>query len=421
MSKFTCAVTGKTVEAKGDRMPRGWKRLADGSPCSPAGWEQRYSLRVVNLVISPSDGDWASFRSTIKAAWSESQSLAQWALDECFRRDVRRTPESPTKMPAAQKIYLYGLAKESYHRWGVWAGAYGSANCILRRAESKWRESRYAVLWTQSERPAIFSYPQPYVLDANQWKLIPPGESDDRKQWRASIAMSGGRLIANLRRGNKSNRWGDKWTEAIEALATGNAIQAEAAILRRKVVSDDHRVAGNSSENGVKSRFDYILKLVLFVPREERRDKKLKEKTLYVSTQPDCLLTILDEDRERLWSANYDHVRRWIVGYARRLQRLSEDAKADRRGRRGNMLAQERERMRIKHQNRMRDVIHQLSHQVVDYAQRRRASKIEFNDTEHGYIVEFPWFALRQAIESKAKDQMIDFSHVGVASDDVGQ
>lgn len=45
---FTCATCAKTVEAKTDRVPRGWTRHQDKLWC-PACWGKAYVIRAVTI------------------------------------------------------------------------------------------------------------------------------------------------------------------------------------------------------------------------------------------------------------------------------------------------------------------------------------------------------------------------------------
>jgi hypothetical protein len=426
MEAVTCVVTGEKREAKPTkkgnlRLPRGWRRLPDGRPCSPDGWSQLYALQVLHVVLRPADGQWKPFRELLRGAWTESRALAQWALDQCFQGDVRRTPDSPDRMPKPKPIYLYGLAKENYPRWSQWEGAAASANCTLRRAEKKWRETRRAVLWYGSDRPPIYGYPQPYILDADQWDVVAPDE-DDKQEWKASLALPGGRILCTLRQGKRAGRAHNRKrldTHVLKALAAKEAVKVEAAVIRRLVNGSDHRTgSAQSNGQGVRVTYEECLKIVCYIRKRARKHENAK--TLWVVTQPDCLLSVLDEDKDRLWNLNADYVRKWIVGYSRRLQRLSEDAKAERRRPRDKKmpLAQDRQQLKLKQDLRMKSALHELSRQVVNYVLRARATKVEYKDQEKRYIESFPWFVFRESyLVPKLKAEGIEFVHTNKAQE----
>src|SRR6266702_4513974 len=98
MPEMTCSGCQKvqTVRAtpKGERVPRGWQRLAASVYCGEC-WTKRYRLRAVTFPVAEVLGDvpWSEFTDALKQCWGLSTSLANWAVTELAKADTVRTPD----------------------------------------------------------------------------------------------------------------------------------------------------------------------------------------------------------------------------------------------------------------------------------------------------------------------------------------
>ena len=128
---------------------------------------------------------------------------------------------------------------------------------------------------------------------------------------------------------------------------------------------------------------------------------------LIVRSMPDSLLVALNVKEEKLWTYNADHVVRWQVEHRRRLQRFSEDAKSEQRP--VPSFVQLREKLVERQRDRMRTTIQQIAASLVGYAIRRRFASIRYNDTDHSFCDQFPWFLLRERIRTDCDEAGIGF------------
>ena len=117
----------------GARLPRGWKRHAEAVWCD-ACWRRAYVLRAVTIPIArPAEGEWTAFRALLRLAWSESTTLANWAVGHLAAADVVRRP-GDDRMPAMARLNLYGEFQR-YAGRDRWVGAATSAASLLRGVE----------------------------------------------------------------------------------------------------------------------------------------------------------------------------------------------------------------------------------------------------------------------------------------------
>jgi hypothetical protein len=57
----------------------------------------------------------------------------------------------------------------------------------------------------------------------------------------------------------------------------------------------------------------------------------------------------------------------------------------------------------------MRTTIQQIAASLVGYAIRRRFASIRYNDTDHSFCDQFPWFLLRERIRTDCDEAGIGF------------
>lgn len=367
MTTFVCAGTGKTVEARTDRLPRGWKRLGDAT-YSPEGWRERYVLRAVTLpVVSPVDATWEEFRNALRTAWADTTAVANWAVRELLKADVVRTPDLE-KLPPMPSLYLYPGAREIAPDLST-----QSVVSTLQAVEQKYRAARYDMIWRRATSPPSYRYPTPYPVHNQAWKALvgPDGEA------LVSFPMGGRRWTLRLRGGPQFRRQLGQHRQ----IASAEALRGELAIYQR---------------DGL-----VMAKLVAWLPRTERKGRS-EGCTMVVRTSEGALLLYqVEGDRER--KSVQDQVRRWTAEHRRRLQGLSDDRKREKRvpAERLRAMQEQSDAWVRKHRRRIDTVLHQVTAEVAGVAERRGVTRAELDIEDRGYVESFPWHRLVERLKWK--------------------
>jgi hypothetical protein len=116
-----------------------------------------------------------------------------------------------------------------------------------------------------------------------------------------------------------------------------------------------------------------------------------------------------DKD-EKLWTYHGDHLRRWVVEHRKQLQHWSDDSKFEQRP--VPSFAERRTAATDKFHQRMSTACHQIAMQIAGYANRRRFAQVRYDDTERGFVGEFPWQRLQDLIAEKLDALGIEYEHV---------
>lgn len=384
----------KPMKGGGAKLPRNWKRAVqgDGVVCDKC-WRARYMLRAISLPVSgPIEAEWKDLREALTKAWSQTTSLANWCANEFYARDVRRTPDME-KLPAWKVPYLYPDATARFPE------APTSVVVSVEHAMSgKYRAKRYEVVWLSNAALPTARYPQPLPIRSQDWsaKFV----EDNVPIVVCPIARQ--RFKLRLRGGSRYRRQ----LAAFRQLAEGRAVAADLVLYRQRANPSDHR-------NGVEARDDsnrmvsyrVMAKLVMWLPKPEV--PQTASGTLFVRTSADSLLLALDSKDERLWIENCDQVRRWCAEHRRRLNRWSDDTKAEQRPR--PSFASRREAAVVKHRRRLDSVTHEVVSHVINFARRRNFAAISYDDSERSFVPEFPWHLLKQKLMTKCDEFGLEF------------
>lgn len=353
-----------------EKLKRGWKRGADGTPISPEDWRAMYVVRAVTLpVASPAEigkgtrEQWQELRGALKEAWIKSTEAANWALRRLLQNDVTRDPGA-TKCPKMPPMYLYGERD--------WTGWSQSACAVLRSVESNYRRKRYQIVWTGGASLPNVRYPVPYPVHNAAWNLYENAEGG----LFFGARLPGGRVSMRLRGGHEYRRQ----LMGARYLIDHPNLRGEAAIYQRGT--------------------QIFVKLVGWFPR---RDNGQGHGTMFVRTDPQSFLVGLNDKDQRLWIINGDRVRRWIVRHRNGLQRWREDQKYERRQpRRDNRkTAEDMQASAAKNRNRVNAFCDESAAQCVAHATRRHLAKIVLDDSCRSFLSEFPWFRFVTLLEQK--------------------
>lgn len=392
---YTCCHCQKSKEGK--RLPPGWHKH-NGTHCDGC-WKKKYVLRAVTIPVVRPLGEgvgWPELRVALRDAWGHCTSLANWALSQLFARDVHRGPDSPAKMPTMKRCYLYPEAAEIYK--GKLAAQ--TVSSILQSVEAKYREKRYQTNWTGEASLASHRYPQPIVQHNQQWKplYVPAGKDGGDEVPAVSISLGAGedsdtttrRWLLQLRGGREFRRQ----LADFRMLVEGRALMGQLDIIRKTMHGANRPTSGAARDSGGQQVGTQVLvKMVGWFPRRERVESS---GVLRVHTDADCFLVALDEKDNKIRTWNADHIRRWVAEHTRRLNRWSDDAKAEQRP--VPTFQSRREAACQKYRNRMKSFIQQVVAELVGVAARRRFAEITLDDSLRTYLPRFDWSGFRSRL-----------------------
>ena len=384
--------------ARGDpRLPRGWKRSSDGTFCGDC-WGKRYVLRAVTFpVVGPEGSTWPELREALARAWVASTSLANWALTELYRNDVVRLP-GQEKMPTMPTVYLYGLAGKRYAGWGDWAGCYASAQSLLHVTERKYREVRYAVVWTHSATLPTQRYPVPFPVHNQNWTA----SFDAGNRPLVVVALPGGRFTLRLKSGADMGRQ----LAALRQIVSGEATQGELALYRVRTGPAGHgNGVSESGDGGPRAVYRVMCKMVAWLPRKPPGERT---HTLLLRTDPYALWVAELEGRQP-WILNADVCRKWVAEHLTYLQRIAEDTKFEKRwpAEKRAAINAAREVRCQKNHNRVTSYIQLASKLLAEYAARNKVATVIYDDERREYLPKFSWHRLKELLRYKLDERGI--------------
>jgi hypothetical protein len=394
---MTCVRCAKSKETKNDRLPNGWKRMGTEIICGTC-WGNAYILRAVTFPIAGPIGiEWKELRERLAACWQQSTGMANWAITELAKADVIRA-ENDKKLGPMPYTYLYPGARRRFP-----AMTPSSVVSLLHAVEGRYRKARLEVIWWASASLPRYKYPVPYPIHVQNWSARWLSEKErvpiiDMRlgESRIALRLAGGPGVYRQR-------------AAFASLVEGDAIGCEASIYRQRGASNDNRIGVTEREPGGKARIHYrvMCKLVMWLPRKQA-DKG--EATMEVKTQKDRFVVATIDGREP-WVLNADHILRWVKQHRRRLDRIAEDTKYEKRWpkKARAQIADGREAFVQKHHNRIDTFIHQASAALIGYAQRNGVARLRYDDSER-LTSEFPWHALKEKIVYKCDGAGIAFA-----------
>src|SRR5208283_2498679 len=301
------------------RLPRGWKRLEASVVC-PKCWHDHFFLRAITFAVSgPLDkNDWPALREALHEGWAQSTHLCNWAVTELAKADVIRHP-SLDKLPRFDPPYLYPEARKLFPGLSS-----QTVVALLNTVQRKYAHTRYERIWLGNVSMQSYKYPVPLPIPAAGYfcELMKRGE--DRVP------------VVHLRIGNNRFnlllRGGSEWARQLydfKLLVKDQGKQCEAAIGRRLVTESDswNGVIEREAGGGVRRHFRIMLKLVAWLPRK-LVGEKLTAKVLTLKTGNNFFWQA-ELNGDKPWLLHADHVRRWVLSHAFRLQHLSDDQKCE--------------------------------------------------------------------------------------------
>ncbi len=349
---------------------------------------------------------------TIRQCWHEATCLANWCVVQLVRHDVVRLP-GMAKLPPMPKINgkrlkgLYGLASETFgftRPGSWWAGACISASTICRDVETKYRNERLNVVWHRKQAPCTYRYPYPWPVHAQAWRAARLDRNDrpcvEIVLPSQEFALPDGGVGLRLRGGAEFGRQ----MALFRQVAEGRLPRLQLVIREQRCSSSCHRPRLMGRED---SRV--MVKMVAHVSARKRPGTR----PLVLLTDPHAFW-VAELDDKRAWVLNNDHFRRGLARhsrYLRRLDRIAQDGKAERRiqNQRFDAAQQRIEDMARKDRRRLDSWTHESAAHLVGYAQRQRVGEVLYLDGDRGFLPDWPWHVLHQKLADKCAAAGIDF------------
>lgn len=418
--QVTCAVTGVVATASRTktgaiRLPRGWKYVA-GAIWSGDAVVRQYRTSAIIVPVArvaavQDDARAPTAPATTKEFWAayrivaeETVLLANWVVSQLAIAEPPRM-YGDKKMGKFKPPYLYPEARllfREMHASGTVA--------VINNVQACYMADRLKVWRREAQRRVYRTMPVPMpsqscTITRQDDGAIVMRMRFGQQTW--SLILAGGHQYRRQRRG-------------AEAIIDGAATLSECALYEVDAAGS-HRAVGETRENGGGQRRpkQLMLKIVGRFPRGVAGDLDPTQ-TLHVSTQPDCLLAALDEQRNRLWFYNADHLKRNLAAHAVYLKRLSDDAKAEiRRPRREGMAWRDRNRIAaLKSRRQVKSVLQQVAASLAKFAKRRKCGIVSYDDRERGWISRFAWSQLRLYCQQACDKVGVTFVHAGGAEED---
>ena len=375
------------------RLPRGWHRLAQTVLCKTC-WKARYMARAVTFAVAgPVGAEWSDFRKALATAWGQSTALANWVTRELAKADTVRTPKDE-KLDALPRVYLYPAARRSFPEFST-----QSLVCVLNAVAANYTKARLETVWRSEASLRNYRYPYPYPVDADGWKAF-RGDGGERL---VSLRLGGERFTLRLGGGRPWKRQ----AAVFDKILADEVLGREAAVYRVRANPGDHRngTSETAKGGGPRTYWRVMLKLAVWLAREK---PGYRAGTMQLRTTPDSFLVAEAEGREP-WVVNADHVRRWHLNHRAFLQRISEDSKYEKRWPRRarlNLNAHREDRCR-KYGHRIGTFLDTASKMVAEFARRQGIATVEYDDSERGYLPEFPYHRLKELLTRKLDERGI--------------
>lgn len=391
--------------AKGTpRLPKGWKRH-NNVYCSKC-WKKRFILRAVTIpVAGPVGRDWSELREALALCWQQSTGLANWTVTELAKADIVRSPEDE-RLPAMKNLYLYPQAR----RWCP-SMPPTSVVALLHAVEQRYRKNRLSVIWRADSSLQRYRYPMPFPVHNQGWKARFAEENTPL----VDLRLADSDFTLRLRSGYQYKRQ----LAAFAKIVSGDAVQGELSLYRQRANSGDHRSGIVDREPGGGQRLYYriLAKMTAWLPRSDNESKR--QGSLSVRTASDAFL-IAETGHGNPWVLNVDYVRRWITQYRRRVDRLHQDTKYEKRWpkRMRRQMADYLGSAKERHHRRLNTFIHQAAAMLIGYANRLKVTELQYDDTDKSYFLEFPWFEFRQMLANKLDECGIRLTVINHNSDE---
>lgn len=392
-----CGAMPKAAKPKkggGAKMPFGWKEIAGTLYCKKCKASDFGMRGIVLPVLRPIGMEWPAFDQAMRSAWSQSTCLANWCVQRLMAAETPRLP-GQEKMPPPPRVYLYPEARELFPALDT-----QTLNGVIQYVTKRWNKQRLECHWLRKISPPTYDYPAPLPIPWKRCRLeFEDGRQKDGRQKDGRLLLTmplgeSGRVQVQL---DRSFRFARQVGLARRILA-GEIQATEVSVYRRNV----HGGAGEARANGGgnRTRTQTFVRISAWLPRQGSREAS---GIMTLSRGETCLWHATVRDREEPWVENADHVRRWLTGHKRRLERISQDCKWEVRvpNRRLVAIRDQYRKLSEAHARRIDDYLHQLTRRVANFAARQNVAKVVYDESETTYLASFPWARARVLLKEK--------------------
>lgn len=357
----------------GERLPRGWKRIAGRVLCGKCK-VSAFALRAVTVpIVSPVGMGWPDLRKLLRESFAATTEAANFIVREMAKVDdgLVAAANGKRKLGKLPKCYFY---PEIRKRWPALASC--SVNSLEQAVQAKYRATRLDMVLGKKSLPS-FRYPHPIPVHNATWSVT---EGEDGGLVLSFLCGESGQRVAVRLKGGVGHR---NALRDVRKIIAGDVVQGQLDIM----------------EKGSFPNTQLEAKMVAWFPKEAKRDGW----TAALHTGGDAFLSLYNDERRAIYRWNADHVRRRIVAQDDQMQRLREDLKAEKRiGRERDGILARMEQLSEQHTRYMHSFCHEVSAQVIGHLSRRRCGLLMLVDSDKSYMPHFPWHKFRTMLVDKA-------------------
>lgn len=399
-----CAIERETATPR----PHGWKAFLNGQLVCNRCLATRFHMRAVRFPIQflpdapRSEAERASyyqrFHEDLKFCFRNGTRAKNLMVGMMFSHDVASAEDGqlPDRYRGPDPYTLIN------DRFGdAFVGQKGTLSSLARVVYRTYIRCRQKVLYGEESLP-IYRFPQPWPIRRQNWEPFGPELTEDGAPM-VTLLVNGNRYRAVLR-----VRGFERQLASYERILANRAVPCELNISLGRNPANRGVTFFRRGQGGQRHRYPIIVTLATYLPfNGEQRGQTTG--VLKVQTTRDHLLRAAMPGDNRCWELNRDDIARLIMTHRDDTRRLSEDAKAERSLRR-QARGKREERCR-RHGEKMATIIHQCAAAVVNYAVRRRVSRIVYDDQIACLkFPSFPYYRLGELIEQKAVGAGLQFS-----------
>jgi len=319
-------------------------------------------------------------------------------VTELARNDISRKA-GDEKLAPQPKTYLYTGAREVAPELST-----SSVVALLHAVEGRYKKARFKTIWLRQASHPVYQYPVPLPVHNQGW------EAFQTEGGGAAVSVRVGSRRWNLALATKGRR--PQFT-AWKKILAGEAIAGELSIIGQRVTRSDHRRNGEDREagGGRKIQHRVMIKMVAWFPKKEAQ---AKEGTMYLKTGANYLLAYhigIDGEPKYLFA---EHVKRWRTQHSRHVMRIANDMKYEKRWptRMRTQIGEMQDTWVHKFRNRIKTFCHETSVMLAKFAERRGVATVVWDDSNQGFIDQFPWYQLKQMLKYKLNERGIEFTEV---------
>lgn len=384
-SPWKCSACGK--EKTGERFPSRWKRWADivmRQRCK----KQSLVNRVISMpVVSAPELTQDQLYGMFRAAAKEHRIASNVAMREYAKIDEGVDSEGKLKKWKPTNG-VYAACREAAPGLDT-----NSLASLLQRLSGTYSERRFDMHVAGKFSLPHFTRIQPVVIKGGSWKA---GFDEEN------------RPIISVRFGSRDAE-GERSERHILRLAGGHEFRRQLADFR-KIVNGEAKAADmRLCPRFIEGKLKGIVARICLTA--ERKEKQEAEGDLLVKAGDGALIQF-----GPLPPIHIDEMRGLVIGHRKRIQRLSEDLKHERRSPRARResVTDVQGREAAKYDRAMKTHLERIVCHVVKWAERNRKAAIHWRQGSTEILPEFPWARLRDMIKIKSEAIGIVFSEAEV-------